>query len=632
MADELEKKLAKAVAAIAKPEAEIHAVSHEIDRLLRNIKKRGVANLAAKYLQTRLDLLNQHNQQAVSLNTEINLACDVTIHARIDYFTKNYWEELQKKIDSTEDFITEHLNKLLKKQEDSILSRQSTMYEDVDDPPLNTPSAAHNLPITAGVKLPKLTLPTFNGEYSEWANFRDQFVATIGDNKELSDVQKLMYLKSQLTDTAAELLSSVTTTQHNYKTAWSTLTERYDNQRMMVMTLMKRITSLPNVNAKDLTKLRHFRDTYQVNFQLLGNLGCPIIHWDIPMVHLLTSKFHTDLGLKWQQTLTKSKECSKLKHLDTFLEKEIRALEGYYLSSDTPPDKQFDNRQSGSRPVRGHNASLQENRNTCPVCRENHSIYSCSKFKALTPADRCKFAQENKLCINCLGIKHAYKDCKSQTRCKKCAKPHHTLLHFPQPGEDKEEQENEPKDETIKVGISVTPNNSVLLATALVRVTGPDGIATIIRALIDPGSEASLMSEDLVKQLHLTTDHVNTPVAGIGASSVGNIQHKANLTVQSRSDTESTPLGVSAYILSKIIDYAPLSVSPMQHPELEGLTLADPEPTAWDPIELLLGADIYGQILQDGLRKLAGTNLIAQNTIFGWILLGPTTPTSNSET
>ena len=38
---------------------------------------------------------------------------------------------------------------------------------------------------------------------------------------------------------------------------------------------------------------------------------------------------------------------------------------------------------------------------------------------------------------------------------------------------------------------------------------------------------------------------------------------------------------------------------------------------------MLIGADLYGQTLLDGLRHAESGNLVAQNTIFGWVISGP---------
>ncbi|XP_073965607.1 uncharacterized protein [Choristoneura fumiferana] len=56
--------------------------------------------------------------------------------------------------------------------------------------------------------------------------------------------------------------------------------------------------------------------------------------------------------------------------------------------------------------------------------------------------------------------------------------------------------------------------------------------------------------------------------------------------------------------------------------DIENLPLADPTYATPGKIDILLGAEVYSEILIDGIVKQAQGSLIAQNTIFGWILSG----------
>lgn len=55
---------------------------------------------------------------------------------------------------------------------------------------------------------------------------------------------------------------------------------------------------------------------------------------------------------------------------------------------------------------------------------------------------------------------------------------------------------------------------------------------------------------------------------------------------------------------------------------LNGLELADPEFLAADPVDFFLGADVYTDILQPGLRRGGPQEPMAQQTKLGWILSG----------
>lgn len=65
-------------------------------------------------------------------------------------------------------------------------------------------------------------------------------------------------------------------------------------------------------------------------------------------------------------------------------------------------------------------------------------------------------------------------------------------------------------------------------------------------------------------------------------------------------------------------------------PHIRDLPLADPQYRERDPIELLLGADVYSAILRDGLRKGKKDEPIAQRTSLGWILSGGSRTTPHS--
>ncbi|XP_015437833.1 PREDICTED: uncharacterized protein LOC107192979 [Dufourea novaeangliae] len=55
----------------------------------------------------------------------------------------------------------------------------------------------------------------------------------------------------------------------------------------------------------------------------------------------------------------------------------------------------------------------------------------------------------------------------------------------------------------------------------------------------------------------------------------------------------------------------------------ENLNLADDQPMSSDPIDLLIGADLYGQLLTGEIRRRAVNEPVAQSTRLGWILSGP---------
>jgi len=75
-------------------------------------------------------------------------------------------------------------------------------------------------------------------------------------------------------------------------------------------------------------------------------------------------------------------------------------------------------------------------RDVCPSCNcNNHTLSKCRTFLRKPIQERWRFVKGKRLCFNCLGVDHMSRDCKCESKCKACSRPHHTVLHreFAQP-------------------------------------------------------------------------------------------------------------------------------------------------------------------------------------------------------
>ena len=94
-------------------------------------------------------------------------------------------------------------------------------------------------------RLPKLTLPTFNGNPLQWQTFWDSFTAAVDSNPSLSQVQKLNYLRAQLQEDAAHVISGLTLTDSNYAHSVTLLRERFGQQHKLIDAHMEALLNLP---------------------------------------------------------------------------------------------------------------------------------------------------------------------------------------------------------------------------------------------------------------------------------------------------------------------------------------------------------------------------------------------------
>ena len=121
------------------------------------------------------------------------------------------------------------------------------------------------------VQLPKLELAKFSGKVLEWQSFFDGFLAAVHNNKNLNDVQKLHYLRGQLSGEAARAIERLQLTEANYSNAIEILRDRYGQTHMVKAAYMKALWELPTPNG-DLSSIREFNDSIGRNQACTANM------------------------------------------------------------------------------------------------------------------------------------------------------------------------------------------------------------------------------------------------------------------------------------------------------------------------------------------------------------------------
>ncbi|KAL0858664.1 hypothetical protein ABMA27_012488 [Loxostege sticticalis] len=170
----------------------------------------------------------------------------------------------------------------------------------------------------------------------------------------------------------------------------------------------------------------------------------------------------------------------------------------------------------------------------------------------------------------------------------------------------------------------------VLLATALLNLQSRSGDYQVVRALLDQGSQACFITEDAVQLLKLKKEPVRGVVAGLGESKDVVTKSTVNVIIQSRYDPKFK-IPTKMFVLSKITSYLPEKhIEPLEWLNFAQLELADPQFYSPNKIDVLLGAEVYSQILNNGILKSTNNHLVAQSTKLGWILSGVLKSNKNS--
>ena len=177
---------------------------------------------------------------------------------------------------------------------------------------------------------------------------------------------------------------------------------------------------------------------------------------------------------------------------------------------------------------------------------------------------------------------------------------------------------------SIQLKVPYHSRPAVLLGTGQALLITP--VASVnVRLLIDPGSELSFVSEHLIKRCQLIRRYSSVTITGIGGNSVQNTKGVTTITLQSQYSNEK--VSIDTYILKQLTTTLPsVTTYSKDWPHLNSLQLADQDYMIPRSVDIIIGADSYGQIIKEKLIKSTPDAPIAQLTIFGWIILGPINP------
>ena len=166
------------------------------------------------------------------------------------------------------------------------------------------------------VRIPRIELPIFDGQYKDWKTFFDMFKGTVHDHPTLPKKQKLYYLKGALKGDAKRVLSHLPTTEANYDVAIKLLQDRYDNQFLIAKAHLTNIMKIDPMRNEGPDCLRKLIGTFNENEMALSALGIDTKACDFIWVHILSEKLDCETAKEWQLTNVdgKMKTVDDLKH------------------------------------------------------------------------------------------------------------------------------------------------------------------------------------------------------------------------------------------------------------------------------------------------------------------------------
>ncbi|CAD5213153.1 unnamed protein product [Bursaphelenchus okinawaensis] len=399
-------------------------------------------------------------------------------------------------------------------------------------------NATPQAPTRMEIKLPSICFPSFDGQTQNWPQFISLFKSTIGNNQQITKVEKMSYLIGQLKGDALNSVRAFSITDENYDTVMTILEKRFGNNDVIIRDLIKILNTLQPTNnstqhvkgyvlemdqlRQQLKNLEHEIDYEQFEFLIMEKiprfLKLRLMDW---------KRMETD----WTYDILIERAIAILQQGEELKQKEIQHRTTTFTMINQTPT-QF----------------------SCLFCgRFNHKSSQCSSYP--TAQERRRKLVEDKKCFKCLQDFTKLHSC--HRTCKKCSGEHHYLLcqgYSPSKFPDKRTRHNNwynnPRNtnftpiqktrtfpivnaseksevQTPSTKVSCALNQQEVKGPTLpvlpVQVQNPETTYKMeLHAFLDSGSELTYITKKAAKDLQLSILNINKPliIEGFGSSTV----------------------------------------------------------------------------------------------------------------
>ena len=490
------------------------------------------------------------------------------------------------------------------------------------------------------IKLKRLEIPKFDGKRENWPVFYQLFNQLVHTNDSLSKLEKINYLVTHLEGSAKTICSGILPIEENYEALYEALETKFEDKRALGSTLFEKILNFKTITQDTEKNLSLFLESFIEAINALKQMKIPDLE-DFLFFHIALTKLDSKTRLQFEDTV-RGESFPSFKALVSFVQEQARILErtpqekstNYNNSGNSAKRSNYYSNQSKNMLAAQHqsrdNTSSQSN-SKCVICdQEPHNpLYRCPEFRDMPVCERWKHIRPNKVCSNCLTVNHhSHQDCGSENRCREnnCGQKHHTLLHQDQNSKTKSNpnQQNENAVETVICSSALTTSapQTVLLATALVKVKDKNGKVHTLRALLDNGSMTNMVTPNCAQKLNLPQEHSTQTLQGIGPGAVRpKFQTELCFFSALNPAKRYAIKALVTNILSSNLPCTEISRTPRME-KLMQLQLADPTFHKPGKVDLLLGASVWTHLFEDS-HTIRYQNLPpAIKSTLGYIIMG----------
>ncbi|KRX34110.1 hypothetical protein T05_14082 [Trichinella murrelli] len=155
-------------------------------------------------------------------------------------------------------------------------------------------------------RLPRCDLPKFSGDFTEFRAFWDQFDYRVHQQKDLSNAAKLTYLCGCLTGKAADVISSLSSSNADYEVAMNRLREEFDRPTKVIRHQIKKLVHAPPKDVGLRSHYDHLRRTIDAltalgKYPRKGGLREDELSAAEMMIAISRDSLPTPVQIKWDE-------------------------------------------------------------------------------------------------------------------------------------------------------------------------------------------------------------------------------------------------------------------------------------------------------------------------------------------
>ena len=265
-----------------------------------------------------------------------------------------------------------------------------------------------------GVKLPKITIKSFDGDAMFWNVFIESFDVTIHERTDLSPIEKFTYLRGFLKGDALETIQGMPLTQENYKNAKEILEKRYGNPQLIVSGHMNALLKLDKVISASGKDLRELYNKVEFNTRALSSAGVSTENFGALLIPIVLEKLPDSVRLQISRKLGSDKW--EIKDFMTAINEEVIARENFEYLKKKGLDEFEDVKEVPSTTT---SLAIQQKKKVCLFCKSsNHYSDRCDVITDVNL--RKQKVRELKCCYRCLKPKHIASNCRNKVFCYRC--------------------------------------------------------------------------------------------------------------------------------------------------------------------------------------------------------------------